>query len=165
MITVFQMRSNILGGRTVVQGNVVNIAVEIAPTVNKLPCGMNELDTVAVTYKRKLQYKKCEFHENVRPFVVWRVAHYLVENSCVFKENEVDLDTDLFANAIMCETDERKTKETPPITENEDINTEMSDVDDSNKNDEDNIEITDNYEEVTDDDHEILGAVDKDTLL
>ena len=126
---------------------------------------MNELDTVAVMYKHKLQYKKCNFCENVRFFVVWRAAHYLVEKSCVFKENEVDLDSDWFANAIMCETDERKTKETPQINVNEDINTEMSDVNDSNKNDEDNIKITDKYEEVTDDNYEILGAVDRDTLL
>ena len=93
----FQMRSNILGGRTIVRGNVVNIAVDIAPTMNKLPRDMNELHTVAVTHKHKLQYKKCEFHENVRPFVVWRAAHYLVKNSCVFKENEVDFDTNWFA--------------------------------------------------------------------
>ena len=75
---------------------------------------MNELDTVAITYKHKLQYKKCVFRENVRPFVVWRVAHYLVHNSCVFKENEVHLDTNWFANAIMCENDE---------SDNEDMNT------------------------------------------
>ena len=140
----FQMRSNILGGRTIVRGNVVNIAVDIAPTVNKLPCDMNELHTVAVTYKRKLQYIKCEFRENVRPFVVWRAAHYLVKNSCVFKENEVDLDTNWFANAIMCETDENKTEETLQITDNEHMNTEMSDVDESsnsNKNDEDDMNI------------------------
>ena len=81
-----------------------------------------------------MQYKKCEFHENVRPFVVWRVAHYLVQNSCVFKENEVDIDTNWFANAIMCDSNGNKTTE---ITENEDINTEMPDVDESSKNDED----------------------------
>ena len=75
------------------------------------------------------------------------------------------MDTDWFANAIICETDERKTKETPQITVNEDINTEMSDFNDSNKNDKDNIKITDKYEEVTDDDYEILGPVDRDTLL
>ena len=164
----FQMRSNILGGRTIVRGNVVNIAVDIAPTVNKLPRDMNELHTVAVTYKRKLQYKKCEFCENVRPFVVWRAAHYLVKNSCVFKGNEVDLDTNWFANAIMCETDENKTEETLQITYNEHMNTEMSDVDESsnsNKNDEDDMNIRDKYEEVSDDDYEILGAVDRDTLL
>ena len=164
----FQMRSNILGGRTIVRGNVVNIAVDIAPTVNKLPHDMNELHTVAVTYKHKLQYKKCEFRENVRPFVVWRAAHYLVKNSCVFKENEVDLDTNWFANAIMCETDENKTEETLQITDNEHMNTEMSDVDESsnsNKNDEDDMNIRDKYEEVSDDDYEILGAVDRDTLL
>ena len=41
----------------------------------------------------------------------------------------------------------------------------MSNADDSNKNDEDNIKVTDKYEGVTDDDYEILGAVDRDTLL
>ena len=62
----------------------------------------------------------------------------------------------------MCDSDGNKTIE---ITESEDINTEMPDVDESNKEDEDNIEIRDNCEEVTDDDYEILGAVDRDTLL
>ena len=57
----FQMISNILGGRTVARGNVVNIADDIVPTVNKLPCGMNELDRVAVMYKHKLQYKNASF--------------------------------------------------------------------------------------------------------
>ena len=48
------------------------------------------------------------------------------------------------------------------------MNTEMSDVDESsnsNKNDEDDMNIRDKYEEVSDDDYEILGAVDRDTLL
>ena len=57
----FQMKTHFMGGRTRVEGNVVNVPVDVAPTVETLPSSLSDTDTFVVKYKRKLEYKKCEF--------------------------------------------------------------------------------------------------------
>ena len=65
----FQMRTHFMGGRTRVLGNVVNIPVDVAHTVQTLPRTLSDTETLVVKYKRKLEYKKCEFRENIRPML------------------------------------------------------------------------------------------------
>ena len=71
------MRIHFMSGRTQVLGNVVNVPVDVAPTVQTLPRTLSDTQTLVVKYKQKLEYKKCEFRENIRPYAVWRAAHYL----------------------------------------------------------------------------------------
>ena len=47
-----------------------------------------------VKYKCKLKYKKCEFQKNVHPYAVWRVVHYLLQNSDLYKNENIQLNTD-----------------------------------------------------------------------
>ena len=53
-----QIRSHPVGCQTFVQGNIVNVPVDIAPTVNALPCNFSDTETIAIKFKRKKQYKK-----------------------------------------------------------------------------------------------------------
>ena len=47
-----------------------NIPVDIAPTVKLLPWNLNDTQTVAIKFKHKKEYKKCEYYENIRPLYV-----------------------------------------------------------------------------------------------
>ena len=53
------------GGQQLVHGNIVNVPVDIAPTVNTLPRNMSDTETIAVKFKQKKKYKCCEFKENI----------------------------------------------------------------------------------------------------
>ena len=66
-----------VGGQMFVRGNFVNVPVDIAPTVNTLPRSLNDFETVTIKFKRKKQYKKCEFKENIRPMAVWTAPDYI----------------------------------------------------------------------------------------
>ena len=59
------MRTHFMGGHTRVLGNVVNVPVDVVPTVQTLPRTLSDTETLVVKYKRKLEYEKCEFHENI----------------------------------------------------------------------------------------------------
>ena len=54
----FQMRSHFLGRHTHVIGHVVNLAVDVAPTVKMLVRTLCDTQTITVRYKRKFEYKK-----------------------------------------------------------------------------------------------------------
>ena len=90
----FQMKTHFMGGHTQVVGNVVNVPVDVAPTVETLPRSLSDTHTIDVKYKRKLEYKKCKFQENIRPYAVWRAARYLLENSNIYKNENIKLNTD-----------------------------------------------------------------------
>ena len=78
-----QMRSLPRGGQFSVKGNVVNVPVDITPTVTSLPRNMNEIQTIPVRLKRKLQYNKAENSENVRPAKVLNALKWLLHNSAL----------------------------------------------------------------------------------
>ena len=59
------LRDHPVGGQTFVRGNFVNVPVDIAPTVNTLPRCLNESEIVTIKFKRKIQYKQCEFKETI----------------------------------------------------------------------------------------------------
>ena len=61
-----QIRELPRGGQYSLKGNVINVPVDIQPTVNSLPRPMDENFTVAIKLKKKqLSYKKIAFKENV----------------------------------------------------------------------------------------------------
>jgi hypothetical protein len=53
-----QIRRLPRGGQFSVKGNVVNVPVDIQPTINSLPRNMDKSGTIAVKLKKRLQYKK-----------------------------------------------------------------------------------------------------------
>ena len=56
--------------------------------------GLSDTETLVVKYKRKLEYKKCEFRENICPYAVWKATHYLLQNSNIYKNENIQLNTD-----------------------------------------------------------------------
>ena len=70
-----QRRELLRGGQYSLKRNVINVPVDIQPTVNSLPRPMDETFTVAVQLKKKLSYKKVDFKENVRPLRVLTALH------------------------------------------------------------------------------------------
>ena len=86
VLTFFQMRYNPIGGWAFVWSNVVDIHVDIAPTVKLLPWNQNDTQTVAVKFKHKKEYKKCEYHENIRPLYVWKATYYWMQNSDLYNK-------------------------------------------------------------------------------
>ena len=58
-----------------------------------LPRTLCDTQTITVRYKRKFEYKKCEFTENIRPAAVWKAADYLLKNSEIYKNENIQLNT------------------------------------------------------------------------
>ena len=84
-LPVMQIKNSQCGGQTLVHGNIVNVPVNIAPTVNILPRHMKDTDTIIIKFKQK-KYKCYEYQENVHPVAVWKAAKYLLANSELYDE-------------------------------------------------------------------------------
>lgn len=95
-IPFMQIRELPRGGQYSVRGNVVNVPVDIQPTVNSLPRKLDENITVPVKLKKKLSYQKCDFHENVRPAKVLMALHWLMNNSDFYKNANINIDETWF---------------------------------------------------------------------
>ena len=91
-IPFMQIRELPRGGQMSVKGNVVNVPVDIQPTVNALPRQMNEHVTIAVKLKKRLSHKSACFSENVRPNIVLRALHWLMENSEMYRSSGIKID-------------------------------------------------------------------------
>ncbi len=79
------------GGQLQMQGSVVNVPVDIAPVVQSLPRTLDNAATVPIKLKRKLSYKKCVYHQNVRPMAVLAALHYLMTKD-LYKNANIDID-------------------------------------------------------------------------
>ena len=95
-IPFMQIRELPRGGQYTLKGNVINVPVDIQPTVSCLPRPMDENFTIAVRLKKKLSYKKVDFKENVRPLKVLTALHWLVNKSELYKRSGVEIDVSWF---------------------------------------------------------------------
>ena len=68
---IFQMRCNPIGGQAFVQGNVVNIPVDIAPTVRLLPWNLNDNKQLLLSLSKK-EYKKCGYMKTLDLYMFGR---------------------------------------------------------------------------------------------
>ncbi|XP_062577686.1 uncharacterized protein LOC134239531 [Saccostrea cucullata] len=91
-IPFMQIRELPRGRQLSIKGNVVNVPVDIQPTVNSLPRQFNNDITVPVRLKRRLSYKTCDFVENVRPKHVIIALHWLMRNSQMYKDAKIHVD-------------------------------------------------------------------------
>ena len=89
-IPFMQIKELPRGGQFCLKGNVVNVPVKVNTTVSSLPRNLDQTQTVPVKLKRKLCYNKCEAVENVRPTKVIKALEWLVQNSMLYKEIEID---------------------------------------------------------------------------
>ena len=95
-IPFMQIRELPCGGQYSLKGNVINVPVDIQPTINCLPRPMDENFTVAIQLKKKLSYKKVDFKENVRPLRVLSALHWLMNNSDLYKKSGIVVDDNWF---------------------------------------------------------------------
>ena len=95
-IPFMQIRELPRGGQYSLKGNVINVPVDIQPTINSLPRPMDENFTVAIQLKKKLSYKKVDFKENVRPLRVLSALHWLMNNSELYKKSGIVVDDNWF---------------------------------------------------------------------
>ena len=83
-------------GQYSLKGNVINVPVDIQPTVNCLPRPMDENFTVSAQLKKKLSYKKVNFKENIRPLRLLIALHWLVNKSELYKKSDILIDGNWF---------------------------------------------------------------------
>ena len=95
-IPFMQIRELPRGGQYSLKGNVINVPVDIQPTINCLPRPMDENFTVAIQLKKKLSYKKVDFKENVRPLRVLSALHWLMNNSKLYKKSGIVINDSWF---------------------------------------------------------------------
>ena len=95
-IPFMQIRELPRGGQYSLKGNVINVPVDIQPTVSCLPRPMDENFTVAIKLKKKLAYKKVDFKENVRPLKVLTALQWLLNNSDLYKQAGINVANNWF---------------------------------------------------------------------
>ena len=81
------------GGQISVRGNVVNVPVDVAPTIRILPRNISDSGTIGVKMKKRKRYKTAVFHENIHPVTVARAVELLCETPLYQKEG-IKLDSD-----------------------------------------------------------------------
>ena len=155
-----QIRELPRGGQYSLKGNVINVPVDIQPTVNCLPRPMDENFTVAVQLKKKLSYKKEDFKENVRPLRVLTALHWLVNNSELYKKSGKVVDDNWFQEVTESAEDTvREFLEVSSGQTKDKVNTENKNI---SVTDKDNAETdgydSDRYSEIHANDH--VGNVD-----
>lgn len=132
-IPFMQIRELPRGGQYSVKGNIVNVPVEIQPTVNSLPRKLDENVTVPIKLKKRLLYEKCDYHENVRPTKVLMALHWLLNNSEFYKNANINVDESWFREIT---TSANEIIQDLVGTENSSSNKQNSDDSDNNDSDE-----------------------------
>ena len=146
-IPFMQIRELPRGGQYSLKGNVINVPVDIQPTINCLPRPMDENFTVAIQLKKKLSYKKVDFKENVRPLRVLSALHWLMNNSELYKKSGIVVDDNWFQE----------------VTESaEDTVREFLEVSKEQCNDKNNIENEKQKQDKTTEKHEGSNDYDSD---
>lgn len=74
--------------------NTVNIPIDPVHMVNVLPRKFEQRVTVHLKFKKRLKYKGYVVHETVQPKVIYNVTKYFIDNSPLYKEEGVRLDSD-----------------------------------------------------------------------
>ena len=162
-IPFMQIRELPRGGQYSLKGNVINVPVDIQPTINCLPRPMDENFTVAIQLKKKLSYKKVDFKENVRPLRVLTALHWLMNNSELYKKSGIVVDDNWFQEVTESAEDtvreflevskeQCKDKNYPENEKQKQEKTTENDIEASNDYD------SDHYSEIDANDH--VGNID-----
>ena len=161
-IPFMQIRELPRGGQYSLKGNVINVPVDIQPTINCLPRPMDENFTVAIQLKKKLAYKKVDFKENVRPLRVLSALHWLMNKSQLYKKSGIVVDESWFQEVT--ESSEDTVREFLEVSKESKVknNTEGEIQEHNNTSENDTVESndydSDHYSEVDANEH--VGNVD-----
>ena len=162
-IPFMQIRELPRGGQYSLKGNVINVPVDIQPTINCLPRPMDENFTVAIQLKKKLSYQKIDFKENVRPVRVLTALHWLMNNSELYKKSGIVVDEGWFKEVTESMEDTVReflevSKEQSKFKDNTESEVQEHDKTSQNDTVEPNGYDSDHYSEV--DANERVGNVD-----
>ena len=80
------------GGQYSMYGNVCHIPIEIGKLAHTLPNNLIENDTITVKLKRRLCYKNSVLCENIRPNNIIQALKYLLDNSKLYKQYNINID-------------------------------------------------------------------------
>ena len=83
-MTVYKKGVN---GQLEMKGSVVNVPVDILPMLLKLPRLPSDAHTIMLLFKRKMEYKKNEWVQNIRPNVVLKAFDDLKDSSLYLSHN------------------------------------------------------------------------------
>ena len=160
-IPFMQIRELPRGGQYSLKGNVINVPVDIQPTVSCLPRPIDENFTIVVQLKKKLSYKKVDFKENVRPLKVLTALHWLVNKSELYKRSGVEIDVNWFKEVnesseetvrefleVSKEQNKEKHKQNPTLEENMNISSLSKDSKATDDDESDHFSEIDTNEQV-----------------
>ncbi|XP_064645914.1 uncharacterized protein LOC135499178 [Lineus longissimus] len=125
-MTIYQLPR---GNQLQLQGAVVNVPVDIAPVIRSLPRTLDMAETIPISLKKRLVYKKNQYKENVRPMAVIAALHYLLTKE-LYKDADVTID-DLWMQAInknSSDTDKMDTNNISHINDDNDVDSDISDT-------------------------------------
>ena len=126
------------GGQLSLYGSICHLPIEIGKMVHTLPRNLNEFETISVKLKHRLCYKNIVFSENVRPQRIIQALKYLLKNSQLNKEHNINISTDWLStfNDINLNNTQNKLKEDSNTKSNE-TNKDMPVSSDEDVSDED----------------------------
>ena len=85
------VREHPVGGQKAIHGSICHVPVDVAQTVNCLPCDLEKNDTISVKIKCKRSYKHHVLAENIRPNKVLKSLHYLLQHSEIFQKENIQI--------------------------------------------------------------------------
>ena len=93
-IPFMQIKELPRGGQIAMHGNLVNVPADVNKTVKLLPRNMNDSETIPLKLKRNVNFKSHITFEHVRPEKIIAAATWLVNNSRLFRNEGISLNTE-----------------------------------------------------------------------
>jgi len=82
------------------KGSTCNIPIDRAQTCQQLPRNLNSSGIVLVKLKRKISYKKGEFHEAVRPELLLNAVNCLIQSNFLYNDVSLNINPQLVINEV-----------------------------------------------------------------
>ena len=87
------------GGQLEMKGSVVNVPVDVVPTLNKLPRLPSDAHTIMLKFKRKMTFRRNEWAQNIRPRIVLKAFDELKDSS-LYRIHNVENNSENWARII-----------------------------------------------------------------
>ncbi|KAJ8018509.1 ATP-dependent DNA helicase PIF1 [Holothuria leucospilota] len=91
-IPFMQIRELPTGRQFSIKGSVVNVPVDVIPTVTALPRSLTAMQTIPVKLKKRISFSSAVFTQNVRPTVIIEALKWLMKNGPVFNQLGITFD-------------------------------------------------------------------------
>ncbi|KAJ8048677.1 ATP-dependent DNA helicase PIF1 [Holothuria leucospilota] len=133
-----QMRELPRGGQFSIKGNVVNVPVDVMPTITALPRNLSETQTVPIKLKKRMMFQSSVYTENVRPLKVLSAIKWLLSNGPLYKELNIQLNETWLENVSNASSESEPMAEfienhCSDHTSTESTSDEFSEVDDNER--------------------------------